>query len=139
MSFLVASWFILSLTVLGIAGWLHQFVPLFFVAAGWVLLAIGVLLAWVRFGRDLISFSTMLSIPFYVLEKLSIYRAFFQKRETSWVRTPREGELASPTLPVCATRVSEKLEFRSQNLEVRSQKSGVRSQKSVDNGRNHPK
>jgi len=121
MSFLVASWFILSLAMLGIAGWLHQFVPLFIVAAGWVLLAVGVLLAWVRFGRDLISFSTMLSIPFYVLRKLSIYRGFFQKRETSWVRTPREGELASSTLPVCATKVFEKLEFRSQESEIRNQ------------------
>jgi cellulose synthase/poly-beta-1,6-N-acetylglucosamine synthase-like glycosyltransferase len=106
LSFLVASWFILSLAILGTALWLHKFAPLFVVAAGWGMLAIGVLLAWVRFGRDLISFSTMLSIPFYVLRKLSIYRAFFQKRETSWVRTPREAELASPTLPVRATKVS---------------------------------
>ena len=104
-SFLVGFWFILSLAALGTAVSLHEFVPVFAVVAGWLLLAIGVLLAWVRFGRDLISFSTMLSIPFYVLRKLPIYGAFFQKRETSWVRTAREGELAS---------VSEKSEIRRQ-------------------------
>jgi cellulose synthase/poly-beta-1,6-N-acetylglucosamine synthase-like glycosyltransferase len=116
LSFLMAFWFMLSLAVLGTAVWLHEFVPVFFVAAGWVLLATGVLLAWVRFGRDLISFSTMLSIPSYVLRKLPIYGAFFQKREMSWVRTPRDGEIASPTLPVRATEVPE-----SQNSELRIQ------------------
>ena len=70
-SFLVGSWFILSLAALGLAGWLHQLAPAFVVAAGWVMLGAGVLLAWARFGHDLISFSTMLSIPFYVLRKLS--------------------------------------------------------------------
>jgi cellulose synthase/poly-beta-1,6-N-acetylglucosamine synthase-like glycosyltransferase len=105
-SLLVASWFILSLAVLGIAGWLHQLVPVFVVAAGWVVLGAGVLLAWARFGHDLISFSTMLSIPFYVLRKLPLYRAFLQKRQTSWVRTAREGELASAPLP---QRVAEQL------------------------------
>ncbi len=105
-SFLVASWFILSLAALGLAGWLHQFVPVFVVAAGWVVLGTGVLFAWARFGHDLISFSTMLSIPFYVLRKLPLYRAFLQKRQTSWVRTAREGELASATLP---QRVAEEL------------------------------
>ena len=105
-SLLVASWFILSLAMLGIAGWLHQLVPVFVVAAGWVVLGAGILLAWVRFGHDLVSFSTMLSIPFYVLWKLPLYRGFFQKRQTSWVRTPREGELASATPP---QRVAEQL------------------------------
>ncbi len=53
------------------------------------LAAVSIFLAWVRFGRETVSFSNLFSIPGYAFGKLSIYRRFVAGREKDWKRTTR--------------------------------------------------
>ena len=47
-------------------------------------------LAWLKCGRDVVPMSTILSIPFYILGKLGLYRIkIFSKSDLQWVRTDR--------------------------------------------------
>jgi exopolysaccharide biosynthesis WecB/TagA/CpsF family protein len=94
LSLLVAFWFVVTICVVGECIALHAFQPLIIVGIGWLMLTGTILLAWARFGRDLLSLRVMLSIPFYVLKKLPLYKAFLGKRETSWIRTARDHEIS---------------------------------------------
>jgi cellulose synthase/poly-beta-1,6-N-acetylglucosamine synthase-like glycosyltransferase len=59
-------------------------------AVGIVLVVIATLFAWVRFGRQTVSITTLLLAPFYVLWKLPLYLAIlFGKSQKDWVRTKR--------------------------------------------------
>ena len=64
----------------------------------WILLgagglaALGIIVCWWRFARQLIPFKMLASIPRYVVGKIGIYRRFFGNRQTQWVRTERDGE-----------------------------------------------
>ncbi len=49
-----------------------------------------VLLAWMGWGREVVSLSNLLYVPFYVLGKLPRYVAFLFKRQKQWVRTERD-------------------------------------------------
>lgn len=66
--------------------------PLFISAAALALLAAAVLLAWVGFGRDIVSFAELASAPLYALRKLPIYTAFLRRRQAEWVRAKRHDE-----------------------------------------------
>lgn len=65
----------------------------------WILLgagclaALGIIVSWWRFARQLIPFPMLASIPRYVVGKIGIYRRFVGNRQTQWVRTERDGEL----------------------------------------------
>jgi cellulose synthase/poly-beta-1,6-N-acetylglucosamine synthase-like glycosyltransferase len=49
-----------------------------------------VILAWAKFGRDVLPASAIWSIPFYVLSKLGLYGQLLRGRSTArWVRTDR--------------------------------------------------
>lgn len=54
----------------------------------------GVLLAWLRFGRDLVSPHAIFSVPKYIGSKIPIYRHLFSRRgkQMRWARTYRKGE-----------------------------------------------
>jgi len=65
-------------------------VPLILSAIAITFLACAVLVAWSRWGRDLLTARDLLSIPLYVLGKLPVYLGFLRKRETSWIRTERD-------------------------------------------------
>jgi cellulose synthase/poly-beta-1,6-N-acetylglucosamine synthase-like glycosyltransferase len=56
------------------------------------LLSMGLILflVWVRFGRQLLTFSALISIPRYILWKIPIYLRFINQRETNWIRTERQ-------------------------------------------------
>ena len=54
------------------------------------LLGVAILLAWGRFGRDVISLATLLYAPFYALRKISVYIGFVLKRQVDWVRSKRD-------------------------------------------------
>lgn len=56
----------------------------------------GLLVGWWRFGRRTLPASKLISVPVYVLGKLSIYKKFVTAPEKSWVRTARESS-AIPT------------------------------------------
>jgi hypothetical protein len=69
-----------------------QWGPLLLLLAAGGLAGLGISLAWLRFGRELVPWSVVARIPRYVVGKLGIYRRFVGKRQTEWVRTRREGE-----------------------------------------------
>lgn len=66
--------------------------PLMTLVACLALLSVVLLTAWWKEGRSVISGSTLLKIPFYVLWKVPIYLRFFTARQTGWNRTHRDGE-----------------------------------------------
>ena len=48
-----------------------------------------VLLAWLFFGRALISFKQLCFAPIYALAKIPLYIKFFVSRQVDWVRSKR--------------------------------------------------
>ncbi len=54
--------------------------------------AFGIGVSWFCFAREIIPARMLLSIPRYVLCKIPIYTKFVSNRETTWIRTEREGE-----------------------------------------------
>ena len=73
-------WFVLS----GL--WL----PALIASSAVALLGATILLAWGRFGREVISFATLLYAPFYALKKIPLYVSFLFKRQVDWVRSKRD-------------------------------------------------
>jgi hypothetical protein len=62
------------------------------IAAG-VLLAVfllSVLAAWFVRGRDLVRFTELMSVPWYIAAKLPVYLRFIVRRQRAWVRTDRK-------------------------------------------------
>lgn len=55
-----------------------------------VVFASAVLAGWVRFAGAGKTFSALASIPGYLVWKLPMYRDFFTRRETRWVKTNRD-------------------------------------------------
>lgn len=90
---LVLLWLGLSgmATLLVLAGFLPAALAAGFCILG-LLLAVAVLSAWCRFGRELLPLRHLLSIPLYVLGKIPIYIGFLLKPQKEWVRTAREDE-----------------------------------------------
>lgn len=56
------------------------------------LLGLSIMLAWLRFGRETISFKQLCGVPLYVLTKIPLYVFFLIRRQASWVRSKRDGE-----------------------------------------------
>lgn len=52
--------------------------------------AVSVLLAWLGWGRQTITFRELLWIPVYILTKIPLYLGFLTKRQKEWVRTDRK-------------------------------------------------
>jgi cellulose synthase/poly-beta-1,6-N-acetylglucosamine synthase-like glycosyltransferase len=55
-----------------------------------LLLTVGVLLAWLRHGRDLLGLKDMAGVPFYVVRKIPLYIRFLIARQVSWIRAKRD-------------------------------------------------
>lgn len=53
-------------------------------------LLLAVLLAWVKFGREIISFKQLCYAPVYALVKVPLYLKFFMNRQVEWVRSKRD-------------------------------------------------
>lgn len=68
---------------LGAVAWLAA-------SLGLGLLASAVGLAWVGWGRAVLSLADLVSVPWYVAGKLGIYLRFWSHRQKDWVRTDRE-------------------------------------------------
>ncbi len=49
-------------------------------------------LVWVRYGRTMLPFASLLKAPFFVLAKIPILFAFLVRRQKGWERTPRKEE-----------------------------------------------
>lgn len=68
--------------------------PLLLSALVLAMLVLAVGLAWVRFGREIVGFSTLLMAAGYALRKLPLYVAFLVRRQVTWVRSKRDTEHA---------------------------------------------
>jgi len=47
-------------------------------------------IAWVKWGREVVSFADLCKIPFYIVAKIPIYVASIFKRQKAWIRTDRD-------------------------------------------------
>lgn len=88
---------LLSLAVLALC----SLAAIFYVAVGNVLplqiallalsgLLLATLLAWMGFGRRILSLGTLACAPFYVAGKLPLYLRFLLRRQVEWVRSKRD-------------------------------------------------
>lgn len=64
--------------------------PLLVAGLAMALVGVAVFLAWLGWGRAVISLPTLLSVPFYVLAKIPLYIRFWTRRQKEWVRTDRD-------------------------------------------------
>jgi hypothetical protein len=62
--------------------------------SAFALLSIGisVFLAWIRYGRQVISLGSLAYAPLYALWKIPLYCRFLINRQVEWVRSKRDGE-----------------------------------------------
>lgn len=74
-----------GLVALGGAAW-----PLQLAALDLALFGTAVLLAWLGWGRRVVSLADLASVPFYVLAKIPLYLKFWTRRQKEWVRTERK-------------------------------------------------
>jgi len=63
--------------------------PLFLSLTAFLLLVVSVSLAWSGWGKKIIGFKELLSVPLYVLNKLPVYLNFIFQRQKEWIRTDR--------------------------------------------------
>jgi len=82
--------------LLAAALYLYAQAAILFIASAGLMVAFSatILLAWARWGRDVVSLSELLSIPTYIAGKLPVYLSFLFKRQTEWVRTDRTDDSA---------------------------------------------
>lgn len=83
---LLAALGVLALGTFMLLGWL---LPMLFITAIGLLFGLSMLVAWWRFGRDVLTAGELAAIPFYVLWKVPVYIGFVFRRERAWVRTER--------------------------------------------------
>lgn len=67
-----------------------SYLPLLISLVSVVMLALSILLAWLGWARHVISPTTFLFIPIYVLSKIPHYLKYLFKRQKQWVRTDRK-------------------------------------------------
>jgi len=69
---------------------IYQNGPLLLLLAIAVLLAVTVITSWIHFVGARATFSALVAAPRYLLWKLPLYRDFFTRRETRWMKTGRD-------------------------------------------------
>jgi cellulose synthase/poly-beta-1,6-N-acetylglucosamine synthase-like glycosyltransferase len=82
----------LAFGALGLLAWAWTGAALPWVLAlpGPLLLAVAVLAAWLRFGRDILSWRELAYAPVYALVKIPLYLKFVIQRQVAWVRSERD-------------------------------------------------
>ncbi len=60
--------------------------------AACAMLGLAVMAAWYEFGRAVISLWQLCQVPLYVAKKIPLYFYFLVRRQSSWVRSKRDGE-----------------------------------------------
>jgi len=65
--------------------------PFGFLAGTAAMFAAAVLMSWMRFAGVKSTLAALASIPGYLMWKLPMYREFFTRRETRWMKTARDG------------------------------------------------
>ncbi len=101
LSLLVMTLFIATCVAGIFAGVGGSRVPLAMLVSGNFALICCLLIAWAAFGREILPLSASIAVPRYVLSKVPLYVRFLTRRQTRWVRTPRD-----PIAPVIADPTS---------------------------------
>jgi cellulose synthase/poly-beta-1,6-N-acetylglucosamine synthase-like glycosyltransferase len=86
---LIGAHWLVGLTLYAAGGALP---PLLLATLAALLLALSVLLAWLRYGREFIPFSALALAPLYALGKVPLYAKFLHARQKAWVRSRRNHE-----------------------------------------------
>lgn len=83
---------VLLLAALGVLGWAMtgDVRPWALALVNLALVGGAVLLAWLRFGRKIISLPRLAYAPFYALSKIPLYLKFLFRRQAEWVRSRRD-------------------------------------------------
>lgn len=92
LSLLFATWTVVLAGCL--AWWLWaggSWVPAGVLCAALLVTGAALSLAWVKFGRRMLPFRTLLASPMYVMWKVPIYLKLLGSREKAWVRTERSS------------------------------------------------
>lgn len=100
LSFLCLGWIASSTAALAWWALGGSSIPAVLLVVGGLFLVAAILLAWAKFGRERLPFTSLLATPFYVLAKVPIYLGYFVRRQRAWVRTERDRPApASPPAP----------------------------------------
>lgn len=92
LSLLVMIWTAgMVLTVIG-GYFLGFWLPTLILSLGGLSLFLAIILAWVGYGRNTISLTTLIAVPFYVIWKITVYLTFLIKPESKWVKTARDEQ-----------------------------------------------
>lgn len=90
LSLLVMLW-ITGMIMMVIGGFLGiSWLPTIILGIGGILLIVGILSSWAKFGRKEISAFALMMIPFYLLWKIPLYFAFLVRPQSQWIRTERD-------------------------------------------------
>lgn len=65
--------------------------PLWLATAALSIFGIAVTIAWLRYGRQVISLASLACAPLYAVWKIPLYLKFMAKRQVEWVRSRRDG------------------------------------------------
>jgi hypothetical protein len=65
--------------------------PLGFLAGTATMFVAAVLMSWMRFAGIKSTLAALASVPGYLMWKLPMYREFFTRRETRWMKTARDS------------------------------------------------
>ena len=66
--------------------------PVWVSLTGGAMLGLALFAAWYGFGQGVISFWQLCQVPAYAVKKIPLYFYFLAKRQSSWVRSKRDGE-----------------------------------------------
>ena len=91
LSLLVMLWLVaIVISVLAVFTLGASFLPTMILAVSGVILFVGVIAAWSKFGNQILPFKNLIAIPFYVLGKIPIYLKFIVKPQAGWLSTERD-------------------------------------------------
>jgi cellulose synthase/poly-beta-1,6-N-acetylglucosamine synthase-like glycosyltransferase len=102
LSLLVLFWVLLGCGLSVMAWATGSLLPLIVWASVASLLAVSILAAWYRFGRQLVSAGTLAAIPLYVFAKIPLYLGYLVSPQREWIRTDRG---VAPTVPLAHAAV----------------------------------
>ena len=71
----------------------HMRLPILISTVEVLCLAVGIALAWRKYGRQIVSLSDLARAGIYVLWKIPLYAKFLGRRQSEWVRSKRDKDL----------------------------------------------
>jgi cellulose synthase/poly-beta-1,6-N-acetylglucosamine synthase-like glycosyltransferase len=93
LSLLCAIWFVMTaLALFSSLFFTTAWISMIFLGEG-LLIFLAILGTWLKFGRSYIKLQSLLTIPIYVIENMSINFAFVRSPQKEWIRTARDKKV----------------------------------------------